>query len=85
MKTWQQRTRAIVIALASFVLLVTVLPEIASGLGLTPLGNRLATTTAMSCSGSPGDPRHGSSSSTCCPGRSDCSSSPVPRAQSTAP
>ena len=81
MKTWQQRTRAIVIALASFVLLITVLPEIASGLGLTPLGNRLASTTSMSCRGpgtGRGDKLMNSSSSTCCPGSSGSSSSTCP-------
>ncbi len=75
MKTWQQRTRAIVIALASFVLLITVLPEIASGLGLTPLGDRLAATTSMSCRGAK---LMDSSSSTCCPGSSGSSSTTCP-------
>jgi hypothetical protein len=75
MKIWQRRTRATVIALASFVLLVTVLPQIASGLGLTGLGDRLATTTAMSCSGSSGS---STTSVSCCPGSSSLICHPSP-------
>ncbi len=45
MRTWQQRVRVAVIAAASFVLLVTVLPELASGFGFRSLENRLANTT----------------------------------------
>ena len=48
MKRWNQRVRLGVIAVASFVLLVTVLPQVASGLGLGPLANRLAS--SVSCS-----------------------------------
>ncbi len=61
MKTWQRRMRVIVIAAASFILLVTVLPEVASGFGLRSLANRLDGPAATSCgsSGSSG------SSSTC--------------------
>jgi hypothetical protein len=70
MKTRQHRIRAAVIALASFVLLITVLPQIASGLGLTQLANRLATTTSMSCGGGSGSSgsSSGTSSSSCPPG-----------------
>ncbi len=82
MKTWQRRTRTSVIAVASFVLLVTVLPQIASGLGLTQLGDRLATTTAMSCSGGSGGGSGGgtgtSSYSSCCPGSSSLLCHPSP-------
>jgi hypothetical protein len=63
MRTWQQRLRVALIAAASFVLLVTVLPELASGLGFRSLENRLAGTNAMGCSGSSG----GSGSSSTCP------------------
>ena len=41
MKTWKPRVRMAVIAGASFVLLVTVLPQIASSFGLTSLANRI--------------------------------------------
>ena len=65
MRTWQQRIRVVVIAAASFVLLVTVLPEVASAFGFRALENRLADTASMTCgsSGSSG----GSGSSTCPP------------------
>jgi hypothetical protein len=72
MKTRHHRIRIAVIAAASFFLLVTVLPEIASGLGLTQLANRLAVTSAMSCSSGSAS---SSSSSSCCPGSSSTSSS----------
>jgi hypothetical protein len=52
MRTWQKRARVVVIAAASFVLLVTVLPEVASGFGLRSLENRLTSSAATSCSGS---------------------------------
>jgi hypothetical protein len=66
MRTWQRRMRVIVIAAASFVLLVTVLPEVASAFGLRSLENRLASTAATSCSGSGSSGSSGSSSS-CAP------------------
>ena len=53
MKRWKRQTRLGVVALASFVLLVTVLPQLASGFGLGALANRLENVTA-SCSGSSG-------------------------------
>ena len=62
MRTWQQRVRVAVIAAASFVLLVTVLPEVASGFGLRSLENRLADTASTACGGSGSS---GSGSSTC--------------------
>ncbi len=61
MKRWNQRVRLGVMAVASFVLLVTVLPQVASGLGLGPLANRLAS--SVSCSSG----SVGSSSSQCGP------------------
>jgi hypothetical protein len=66
MRIWQQRLRIIVIAAASFVILVTVLPQVASGFGLRSLENRLESTTATSCSGSGSSAGSGSSSS-CAP------------------
>ena len=53
MKRWKRQTRLGVIAVASFVLLVTVLPQLASGFGLGALANRLENVT-VSCSGSSG-------------------------------
>ena len=50
MKSWQPRARMAVIAVASFVLLVTVLPQIASGFGFTSLANRIVG--SESCVGS---------------------------------
>ena len=63
MKRWKQWARLAVIAGASFVLLVTVLPEVASAIGLGPLANRLASSSSCSSSGSSGS----GSSSTCRP------------------
>jgi hypothetical protein len=65
MKSWKQRGRLAVIVAASFVLLVTVLPEIASGFGLTVLGNRLASSVSCSSGGSSTGSSTGSSSSVC--------------------
>jgi hypothetical protein len=62
MKRSGQWIRLGLIAAASFVLLVTVLPQVASGIGLRAVGARLAA--SVSCSGSSG----GSSSSQCGPG-----------------
>ena len=53
MKRWKRPTRLGVIAVASFVLLVTVLPQLASGFGLGALANRLESVTS-GCSGSSG-------------------------------
>ncbi len=58
MRRWKQWIRLAVIAAASFVLLVTVLPQVASGIGLGPLAHRLATSAGCSSGGS---------SSTCTP------------------
>ncbi len=62
MKRSGQWIRLGLIGAASFVLLVTVLPQVASGIGLRAVGARLAA--SVSCSGSSG----GSSSSQCGPG-----------------
>lgn len=53
MKRLKRPTRLGVIAVASFVLLVTVLPQLASGFGLGALANRLESVTS-GCSGSSG-------------------------------
>jgi len=63
MKRWQQWVRLGLIAGASFVLLVTVLPQVASGIGLHALGARLAA--SSTCSGGSGGSGSGSSSSQC--------------------
>ncbi len=70
MKSWQPRARMAIIAAASFVLLVTVVPQIASGFGLTSLANRIVG--SESCVGSSSS---GSSSSSMCCGSSSGSSS----------
>jgi hypothetical protein len=67
MKTKRNRIRTAVIALASFVMLLTVLPQIASALGLRQLADRLATTTSMSCGGGSGSGSGSSGSSSTCP------------------
>ena len=55
MKRWKRQTRLGIIAVASFVLLVTVLPQLASGFGLGALANRLeSVTSGCSSSGSSG-------------------------------
>ena len=54
MKRWKQWMRLSVIGAASFVLLVTVLPQVASGLGLGSLAKRLATSVPCSSGGAPG-------------------------------
>ena len=59
MKRWKQWARLAVIAAASCVLVVTVLPQVASGIGLGPLANRLASSGSCSSGGGSG------SSSTC--------------------
>jgi hypothetical protein len=59
MKRWKQWIRLAVIAGASFVLLVTVLPQVASGIGLGPLAQRLASSPGCSSGGT---------SSICAPG-----------------
>ncbi len=66
MNRWHQRMRLGIIAVASFILLVTVLPQVASSIGLDSLGARLAN--SGSCSGSSGSSVSGSSSS-CPPGK----------------
>ncbi len=79
MKRWKQWLRLAVVAAASFVLLVTVLPEVASGIGLSSLGSRLASSGNCTSGGS------GSSSSSCCSGSSGSSSSGSSSACQTGP
>ena len=62
MSRWRKQVRFVMIAVAGFVLLVTVLPQVASGIGLGSLAHRLDSTTK--CSGSSGS----SGSSSSCPG-----------------
>jgi len=74
MAKWRKQIRLGIIALASFVLLVTVLPQVASGIGLGTLANRLDSTGGCSSSsGSSGSVP--SSSSACCSSSSDSSGS----------
>jgi hypothetical protein len=75
MKRWKRQTRLGVIAVASFVLLVTVLPQLASGFGLGALANRLENVTT-SCSGSSGS--SGSSGGSASSGSSGSSGSSTP-------
>jgi hypothetical protein len=58
-----KRVRLAVVGVASFVLLVTVLPQIASSIGLSSLANRLDA--ASSCSSSGSSSASASSSSSC--------------------
>jgi hypothetical protein len=62
-KSWKPRARMAVVAAASFVLLVTVLPQIASGFGLTSLANRIVG--SSSCVSSSSSSSSGSSSMCC--------------------
>jgi hypothetical protein len=71
------RIRLAVVGVASFVLLVTVLPQIASSIGLRSLASRLDATTSCSSSGSSSG-SSGSSSSSC------SSSSSTPNLDGTA-
>jgi hypothetical protein len=71
MKSWKPRARTAVIAVASFVLLITVLPQIASGFGLTSLANRIVG--SESCVGTSSGSSGGSSM--CCSGSSGSSGS----------
>ena len=74
MAKWRRQIRMGIIALASFVLLVTVLPQVASAIGLGSLAGRLASTGG--CGGSSGSSGSaGSSSSSCCSGSSGSSGS----------
>lgn len=69
MGTWRQRGRLAVIAAATFVLLVVVLPQVAGGLGLGSVATRLESSAGCSSgsSGSSGSaPTSGSSSSSQC-------------------
>ena len=61
MKAWRRQLRFGIIAFASFVLLVTVLPQVASAVGFGSLANRLAA--SVSCTGGSGS----GSSSQCTP------------------
>lgn len=74
MANWRRNLRIGVIAVASFVLLVTVLPQVANAIGLGSLAHRLASTASCS-SGSSGSGSSGSNSSTCCSGSSGSSGS----------
>jgi hypothetical protein len=68
MKNWSRQARLGVIAAASFVLLITVLPQLASGLGLSALANRLeSSATCSSSSGAAAPFSSSGSSSTCTP------------------
>jgi hypothetical protein len=73
-KIWQPRARMAIIAAASFVLLVTVLPQIGSSIGLTSLANRIVGNESCVGSGSSGSGSSGSSSM-CCSGSSGSSGS----------
>jgi hypothetical protein len=75
MARWFKQVRFVMIAVAGFVLLVTVLPQVASGIGLGSLANRLDAT--INCSGSSGSSgsTDGSSSSDGS-GSSGCNSGP---------
>jgi len=68
MSRWRKQVRFVMIAVAGFVLLVTVLPQVASGIGLGSLASRLDST--AKCSGSSGS---SGSSSSCCSGSSGSS------------
>ena len=68
MARWRKQVRLALIAVAGFVLLVTVLPQVASGIGLGALANRLDSATTCGSSGSSGSsggssPSSGSSGS----------------------
>jgi Neocarzinostatin family len=73
MRRWQQKGRLGVVAAASFVLLVLVLPQVATGIGLGSLAARLTDSGACGSSGSSGSGSFGSggsgsgSGSTCGP------------------
>ncbi len=73
MARWKQWGRWGVIAVASCVLLVTVLPEVANSIGLGALAHRLTAAAGCGSSGSSGS--SSSSSSSCCSGGSSGSSS----------
>jgi len=71
MARWVKQIRIVLIAAAAFVLLVTVLPQVAAGIGLGSLAHRLDVTT--NCSGSSGSSGSGSSDSS---GSSGCATGP---------
>jgi len=74
MTRWRKQIRIGMVAVAAFVILVTVLPQVASGIGLGGLANRLSASTP--CSGSSGGSgSSGSSGSSCCSGGSGSSNS----------
>ncbi len=66
MRRVQQRTRLVVVAAASFVLLVLVLPQLATGIGLGGLASRLTSSGSCGSSGSSGSMGSGSGSSSVC-------------------
>jgi len=70
MVKWRKQIRLGIIGVASFVLLVTVLPQVASGIGLGALAKRLDSTVGCSSSDS-----SGGSSSSCCSSSSSSDSS----------
>jgi hypothetical protein len=63
MRRWQQKGRLGVVAAASFVLLVLVLPQVATGIGLGSLAARLTDSGACGSSGSSGSGSFGSGGS----------------------
>jgi hypothetical protein len=66
MRHLQQRTRLGIIAGASFVLLVLVLPQVATGIGLGGLASRIVNSGSCGSSGSSGSSGSGSGSSSTC-------------------
>ena len=84
MARWRKQIRLALIAVAGFVLLVTVLPQVASGIGLGALANRLDSSTTCGSSGSSGSSGpttpttlsgSSGSSGSCCSGSSGSSGS----------
>lgn len=70
MKRWRRAVRIGLLAVAGVVLLATAVPQVASGIGLSSLANRLSSLTSCS-SGSSGSDSSGSS---CCSGSSGSAS-----------
>lgn len=66
MRQWRQRTRLLVVAAASFVLLVLVLPQLATGIGLGGLAAKIVGSGSCGSSGSSGSMGSGSGSSSTC-------------------
>jgi hypothetical protein len=72
MRRWKQRARLGVVAAASFVLLVLVLPQVANGIGLGGLASRLTASPNCGSSGSSGSGSFGSGGSGSGSGSSTC-------------